>query len=82
MNNNTVSLFKQRLRKYGGYITEDMYNDAITELGEDYQVVVKQWSGNRYWVALKDLYKDVDEEDEDGIKQVFISADQYDKMFK
>lgn len=74
-----TSLFKQRLKSHGGYITSQMYQDAITELGEDYPVVVKQWSGNRYVVSLKDLYNSVDEED--GIKEVFISADQYDEMF-
>jgi hypothetical protein len=76
----TISMFKLRLKNNGGYITEQMYPDAITELGENYEVVVKQWSGNRYVVALKDLYKNMDEDD--GIKEVFITAGQYDMMFE
>lgn len=75
----TISMFKLRLKNNHGYITAEMYPDAITELGEDFSVVVKQLSGNRYVVPLKDLYKNVD--DDDRIKEVFITADQYDKMF-
>lgn len=75
--------FMEKLQHHHGYLLDDMLPEAITELGEDFMVVVKKSSGQRDMVALKNLkqYDRYMSKQKDPIKNVFISADKYDRMF-
>lgn len=75
--------FMEKLQYHHGYLLDDMVKDAITELGEDFMVVVKKSTGQRDMIALKNLkeYGEYMDSQDDPIRSVFISADKYNRMF-
>ena len=75
--------FMEKLKFHNGYLLDDMVTDAITELGEDFMVIVKKSTGQRDMVALKNLkeYGEYMSKQRDPIKNVFVSADKFDRLF-
>ncbi len=68
---------RETLKSNGGYISHDNMKPFIEEFGADFPVVIKQYKGDRLVVKAEDVAK----QDQDNIREVFISGTNYDKIF-
>ena len=73
--------FMDQLKAHHGYLLDSMVENAITELGADYPVVIKHSTGQRYYVELQNLQKHEENIFNDPIHGVFVSSNQYDELF-
>jgi hypothetical protein len=74
------------MKSNGGYIIYDDMPDMIEKFGADFRIVVKYWEHPRETITLSELWemeKDQENKSEKAkdIKEVFISADTYDRLF-
>lgn len=68
---------RETLKSNGGYITHDNMKPFIEEFGADFPVVIKPYEGDRYMVDAGD----VKILPQDNIREVFIIARDYDRIF-
>jgi len=73
----------RQLKSNGGYIIFDDMPAMIKHFGENFIVIIKFFEGEREMKTLKELYKLEmnDQEYSSNIKNVFISAGDYDMLF-
>lgn len=70
----------EKLRQSMGYIEETDIEPMMEELGQEFEVVVKANTGERYFSTL--LYLTLmDDEERLEINSVFLAAGDYDELF-
>jgi hypothetical protein len=73
----------ERLKTRYGYFGDDEVDEMIEQFGEDYRVGVKFFEHARQLMTLKEL-KILPNKNpmlNDDIREVFITADEYDRLF-
>jgi len=68
---------REALKSNGGYIPHDNITAFVEEFGADFPVVIKPYKGDRYLVDAGD----VKILPQDNIREIFISARDYDMLF-
>jgi hypothetical protein len=74
----------ETLRVSMGYILPDILDEMLEAFGDDFNVVLKLYTGNRKFISLNDLnnLRETDVDLYDDIREVFIASDDYNYLFK
>ena len=75
-----MNSIKNKLKESYGYISASQLNNVMQEFGEDLEVVVKYWTGQRELMPICEI-ETLPLSKSKEICQVFISAETYEQLF-